>query len=54
MSAIPPKADIRRRDCHVRFVPAAGITDVEYAANAYMRKYRARKREAASNGAGPR
>ena len=26
MSAIPPKADIRRRDRHVRFVPKADIS----------------------------
>jgi hypothetical protein len=26
MSAIPPKADIRRRDLHVRFVPKADMT----------------------------
>jgi hypothetical protein len=25
MSASPPKADIRQRDCHVCFVPKAGI-----------------------------
>jgi hypothetical protein len=25
MSALPPKADIRRRDQHVRFVPKADI-----------------------------
>jgi len=24
MSALPPKADIAERDCHVRFVPEAG------------------------------
>src|SRR5690348_16664868 len=26
MSALPPKADIRQRDFHVRFVPKADIT----------------------------
>jgi hypothetical protein len=25
MSALPPKADIDERDCHVRFVPKADI-----------------------------
>jgi hypothetical protein len=25
MSAIPPKADITQRDCHVRFVPKAEV-----------------------------
>jgi hypothetical protein len=25
MSALPPKADIRQRDCDVRFVPKADI-----------------------------
>jgi hypothetical protein len=25
MSALPPKADIAQRDCHVRFVPKADI-----------------------------
>jgi hypothetical protein len=27
MSAFPPKADIRRRDLHVRFVPKAVVSD---------------------------
>jgi len=26
MSAIPPKADIAKRDCHVRFVPEADVS----------------------------
>jgi hypothetical protein len=25
MSALPPKADIAQRDCHVRFVPIADV-----------------------------
>jgi hypothetical protein len=25
MSALPPKADIRQRNCHLRFVPKADI-----------------------------
>jgi len=26
MSALPPKADIAERDCHVRFVPKADVS----------------------------
>jgi hypothetical protein len=26
MSALPPKADIDERDCHVRFVPKADVS----------------------------
>jgi hypothetical protein len=28
MSALPPKADIDERDCHVRFVPKADIASI--------------------------
>jgi len=30
MSALPPKADISERDCHVRFVPKADIAEWHY------------------------
>ena len=35
MSAIPPKADIRRRDLHVRFVPEA-VIDLVCALEQYL------------------